>query len=151
MTPLDILDGVQAVLKTKWPERSARYYTEYAPQNFKRPAFLTEVGSVVQEELGDPLVGFTMEARITAFLPVDAYHHSHIPDLCERMGEVMALFGGGYFPVGARRPHVVGVKGHYGYDYAQVVLSVQFTEEWDGEGPYPLCESVNIRVKQKEE
>jgi len=151
MTPLDILDGVQARLKTKWPEPETTYYTDYAPQNFKRPSFLTEVGPVVQDELGYPLVEFTMEARITAFLPVDAYHHSHIPDLCKRMGEVMALFGGGYFPVGDRRPHVVGVKGDYGYDYAQVILSIQFTEQWEDGETYPLCESVNIRVEQKEE
>lgn len=151
MTPLDILDGVQAHLKTRWPEPDMAYYTDYASQNFKRPSFLTEVGNVIQEELGYPLVEFTLEVRITAFLPVDAYHHSHIPDLCGRMGEVMGLFGGGYFSVGDRRPHVVKVKGEYGYDYALVTLSVQFTEEWDGEGPYPLCESVNIRVKQKED
>lgn len=151
MTPLDILNGVQARLKKQWPEPEMTYYTDYAPQNFKRPSFLVEVGSVVQDEMGYSLVGFTMEARITAFLPVDAYHHSHIPDLCKRMGEIMALFGGGYFPVGSRRPHVVGVKGDYGYDYAQAILFIQFTERWDEGETYPLCESVNIRVEQKEE
>ncbi len=151
MTPLDLLDGVQAHLKTKWPEPETTYYTDYAPQNFKRPSILTELENVVQDEMGYPLVGFTMEAKITAFLPVDAYHRSHIPDLSKRMGEIMSMFGRGYFPVGSRRPHVVGVKGNYGYDYAQVILSIQFTEQWAEGETYPLCESVNIRVEQKEE
>lgn len=151
MTPLDILEGIQARLKERWPEGESAYYTDYVPQGFRRPSFLVEVGPVEPEETGGGMVQVKLEARITAFLPVDPYHHSHMPDLCRRMTEIMALFGRGYFPVGGRSPHVVKVRGNYGYDYAEVTLSIQYSEAWEEEEKYPLCQSIHISIKQKEE
>lgn len=151
MTSYDILEGAQVLLKTKWPEPETAYYTDYAPQDFKRPSFLVEAGPVEQLEMGGYSTSFAVEIHIVAFLPVDAYHHSHIPDLCRRRDEMMALFGRGHFRVGNRNPHVDTLRGDYGYDYAEVTVSVSFTERWDEGTEYPLLESVNIKIKQKEE
>lgn len=151
MTTLDVLKGVKALLKTKWPEPETAYYTDYAPQGFKRPSFLVEEGPVEQVEIGGHTAAFTVEIHIVAFLPVNAYHHSHIPDLCRRRDEVMALFGRGYFPVGDRNPHIDTLKGNCGYDYAEVTASVSYTERWEDGEEYPLLESINIKIKQKEE
>lgn len=153
MTTLDILRGIEARLKTKWPEPETAYYQDLAPKGFSRPSFLVECGPVTQTELGGYTTSFELKARIVGFLPVDAYHHSHIPDLCQVRDEVMALFGCGYFPVGSRNPHVDSIDGDYGYDYAEVNLSISFTERWDGadESKYPLLQSVCIKIKDKEE
>lgn len=150
MTTLDILEGIKDLLKTKWPEPKTAYYTDYAPQGFTRPSFLVEAGPVEQQEVGGYNTTFTVEAHIVAFLPVNAYHHSHIPDLCQRRDEVMALFGHGYFPVGDRNPHVDTIRGDYGYDYAEVFVFISFTERWEDKDKYPLLESVNIKIKQEE-
>lgn len=150
MTQRDILEGITALLQTRWPEGETAYYTDYAPQGFRRPSFLVEMGAVTQDEAGGFSTDFTAEGIITAFLPVDAYHHSHLPDLCDREAEVMSLFGRGYFPVGDRCPHVTRVTGSHGWDYAQVKLSIAFCERWGAEDPYPLMESVNVKIKNKE-
>ncbi len=147
MTALDILDALRDLLRERWPERT--YYTDYAPKDFRRPSFLVEAGPVEQTELGGAETGFAMEARITAFLPVDAYHHSDREELCRVMGEVMGLFGRGYFKAGERRPHVDKLRGEYGWDYAAVNLSISVFEPW-GEGEeYPLCGKVHLRVKNQ--
>lgn len=154
MTPLDILEGIKTRLQTKWPELDMAYYEDYAPQGFQRPSFLVECGPVTQTEAGGSTTEFTAEATITAFLPVDPYHHSDRKALCQRMAEVMALFGGGWFPVGERAPHVDSIRGDYGWDYAEVILSISFSERgyWaEDEEVYPLLESVNINIKVKEE
>lgn len=148
MTPLDILDGIKALLQTKWPEPETTYYEDFSPQGFKRPSFLVEVGPVAPDEVGGGLVDVKMDAHIVGFLPVDAYHHSHIPSLCSLMTDVLALFGHGFFPVGDRRPHVM-VTGNYGYDYAEVNLSISYTEQWEDGETYPLCESINIRIEEE--
>lgn len=50
MTQLDIMDGMIQRLRDRWPEVIC--YTDYVPQGFQRPAFLVEMGKVVQEEAG---------------------------------------------------------------------------------------------------
>lgn len=148
MTQWDILHGIMDRLRERWPEE--RYYSDYAPQNFERPAFLVEVGKVAQEEAGGYDTRFTMEGKITIFLPVDPYHHSHVPSLCDREAEVMSLFGRGYFPAGRRNPHVDRITADHGYDYAEVILSISFNERWEPEEEeYPLLQSVSVRIRDK--
>lgn len=145
MTQLDIMDGMIRRLRDRWPEMIC--YTDYVPQGFERPAFLVEVGKVVQEEAGGFDTRFTMEGKITIYLETDLYHHSHVPALCQREAEVMALFSHGYFPVGDRNPHVDRIQGEHDYDKAQVALSISFSERWSGEEQYPLLQNVSVRIK----
>ena len=145
MTQLDIMNGMIRQLKKKWP--GVICYTDQVPQGFERPSFLVEVGKIVQEEAGGFDTRFTMEGKITIYLEVDLYHHSHVPSLCKREAEVMALFSHGYFPVGDRSPHVDRIQGDHGYDSAQVTLTISFSERWDGEEEYPLLQSVDIRIE----
>lgn len=151
MTQRDILEAMKERLQSRWPEEECSYYTEYAPMGFRRPSFLVEMGKMTQEEGGGETTLFTAEGIITAFLPVDGYGHSHIPELCDREAEVMALFGGGRFPVGKRCPHVERIEGEHGWDYAQVRLSLSFTERWrPDKEEYPLMESVWMKIREKE-
>ncbi len=149
MTQRDVLMGIVERLRERWPEE--KIYTDYAPQDFRRPSFLVEVGKLTQEETGGFDTLFTMEGKITIFLPVDAYHHSDTVTLCEREAEVMALFAHGAFPVGGRHPHVDRLQADHGYDYGEVVLSISFNERWEKAETYPLLRSVTIKIKDKEE
>lgn len=148
MTVLNILEGVAELLKERWPEPDTAYYTDLAPKGFQRPSFLVEAGPVTQTQLGGSTLGFELEVKITAFLPVDAYHNTQVGELCQRMGEVMALFSRGWFPVGDRAPHVDSVRGDYGYDYGEVTLSVSFNERWEMGESFPLCEDIHIKIKE---
>lgn len=102
---------------------------------------------MVQEEAGGYDTRFTVEGKITIYLETDLYHHSHVPALCQREAEVMALFSHGYFPVGDRSPHVDRIQGERSYESAQVTLSVSFSERWDKEEEYPLLQSVNVKIQ----
>lgn len=142
MTLTNILEGVEAALAEQWP--GAPVYRNRTPKNFARPSFLLEGGPVTQEELGGSMEQFSARVRVTAFLPVDAYKNSDADALAARMSEMMALFAGGCVRIGDRCPHVTGLMGDYGFDYAEVSAALVWTDGWEAGEEYPLMRDIHL-------
>lgn len=147
MTLQNIVEGVAAVLEAQWPE--APVYRNRRPKGFKAPSFLVEGGPVTQDEMGGQAEQFTAKVRVTAFLPVDAYHNSDADGLSRRMSEMMALFSGGYVQIGGRAPHVTALAGDYGFDYAEVTASLRWHETWNAGEEYPLMRELTIHTTEE--
>lgn len=144
MTLQNIVEGVSAALETAWPE--APVYRNRRPKGFAAPSFLVEGGPVTQDEMGGQMEQFTAKVRVTAFLPVDAYHNADTDALSARMSEIMALFAGGWVQIGARAPHVTALTGDYGFDYAEVTASLRWHEAWSEGEEYPLMRELTIHT-----
>ena len=131
MTLTNILEGVEAALAEQWP--GAPVYRNRTPKNFARPSFLLEGGPVTQEELGGSMEQFSA-----------AYKNSDAAALAARMSEMMALFAGGYVRIGDRCPHVTGLMGDYGFDYAEVSAALVWTDGWEAGEEYPLMRDIHL-------
>lgn len=145
----DVLAAVKALFETKYPGETV--YTNYVPQNFKRPSFLVENLPMTVSPSTVGAVTMTLQVRITAFVEVDARHESQLESLNMRQYAALGLFALWYLKVGDRALHVTALKGEaVERDYATVLVTLQWDEdlsEFAEIKELPTIENVLIRLE----
>lgn len=150
MTGAEVLDGLKTVIEEAFP--GVRVYTAREETDFQRPAFLLQAGKLERTALTAAHWQMAMEATVTAFEAVDAYHNSRPEALLERLDGLFARFGPPAVPLGGRWAEVLARKGDYGLDYAELTLKLRWTEaaEAGQGGEVPVMEEFQFHLEKKE-
>lgn len=160
VTPNDILDALEALVREKFPEEEV--YRERVPSGFQRPSTLI----ILEPFEGDANFGTSVvELRpvftLTTFVEVDEYHHSHLRALHQRQLVLAGMFMPGYIRVKdpddphgkGRAPHVTELKLAGGYDYDTVTVTFSLTlsrADFMEAETAPMMEHFNFNTTAKE-
>ena len=144
----DILDAVNAVLVTVFPDRPV--YVNFCPDEFQRPSFLIEFISSNQTAASYYVNELTMYFTITCYEALDDYSISSQTDLIRIQGEVLEAFSGGALQVGNRYLEMQTSSG--GCDATCSFVDLQFLyfdgKPWSEEHE-ELMEDMNLTVEEK--
>lgn len=125
LTPNDIANRLELLVGSKFP--GEKIYRELVPVEFERPSNL-----IVQEscegfvDFGCAVVELQVKFKLTTFVQVDEYHHSHLQELHLRQMQLVGLFLPGYIEVGGRAPKVTELTMAGGYDYDTVTITFSY-------------------------
>ena len=160
VTPNDILDALEALVREKFPEEEV--YRERVPSGFQRPSTII----ILEPFEGDANFGTgVVELRpvftLTTFVEVDEYHHSHLRALHQRQLVLAGMFMPGYIRVKdpddpngkGRAPHVTELKLAGGYDYDTVTVTFSLTlsrADFMEAETAPMMEHFNFNTTAKE-
>jgi hypothetical protein len=143
----DILKSVIALLKTKYPATTTKYYTDETVEGFVQPCFFikliksrnTETKNTNSNSLSIILTYFADEStnKQLAYLACEDY--------------VDSLFGKG-FTVGGRYLHIQTIASERigeNQDILQIILSVAYLDStgYDGNAGYELMQHLNQNTK----
>ena len=133
ITPNDILERLKELVQEKFPGEDV--HLNLCPKNFTRPCTLIEqTGCTVNVGFGCQTVELRPTVRLTTFVAVDNYHHSHMADLHLRQMILLGLFLPGYIKVkdravkvgqGDRDDELIQLDG--GWDYDTVTVPLVYT------------------------
>ncbi|MGO5023905.1 phage tail terminator family protein [Lawsonibacter sp. LCP25S3_G6] len=125
----EILDAVDELMKERFPNSDA--YRNLTPKDFKRPAFMVEMGKQTMETFTRDLVERTAEVTVTLFEEVDVRHNSQVEALGDRLTLALELFSCPAIQVGDRYLDLSAVHGDYFNDYAQVIFTLSWQDDRD--------------------
>lgn len=125
----EILDAVEELMKERFPNSDA--YRNLTPKDFKRPAFMVEMGKQTMETFTRDLVERTAEVTVTLFEEVDVRHNSQVEALGDRLTLALELFSCPAIQVGDRYLDLSAVHGDYFNDYAQVIFTLSWQDDRD--------------------
>lgn len=128
ITPEKIITAMKTLLRAAHQSHEDEPYTDKVPQKFKRPSLFIEMVSAERT----PITRWTMrnveKYSVWCFAPIDDYGYSESSELRALQESVRAVFDKGYFAVDDRAVKVTGSSGVPQADYAQVILTVDYTE-----------------------
>ena len=157
ITPNDILDELKELVREKFPGEEV--YLNLAPTDFKRPSTLIELeGCKGSVGYGCSVIELRPVVRLTTFVPVDEYHHSHLKALHLRQMALLGLFLPGYIRVGDRAVKVAMEEAEDrivldgGWDFDTVTVPLVYTldrSDFEEIRQLPLMEELHTRLEVK--
>lgn len=133
LTPNDILDQLKKLVQEKFPGEDV--HLNLCPQGFSRPCTLIELdGCPGSVGYGCQTVELRPTVRLTTFVEVDEYHHSHLAELHLRQMVLLGLFLPGYIKVkdravkvapGDQSDELIRLEG--GLDFDTVTVPLTYT------------------------
>lgn len=155
MTVQALMDGVKAAVQDRWPGEEV--YTNYLPEDFKRPAFVLEVQKDEWTDASLVLVRRTVTLLLTGYVETDAQGISDREVLNQRMEAVCGLFARGFLTVEDRALSVRTLRGAGATDFFETTLIVTWMDGRPaGTGPddppdeEPLMERYELNILTKE-
>ena len=148
----EILDAVEELMKERFPNSDA--YRNLTPKDFKRPAFMVEMGKQTMETFTRDLVERTAEVTVTLFEEVDVWHDSQVEALGDRLTLALELFSCPAIQVGDRCLDLSAVHGDYFNNYAQVTFTLSWQDDREteqAEAALAKYYDLTIEVNKKEE
>lgn len=148
ITPNDMMDRLKELVEGAFPGEPV--YLDLTPSGFERPCTLIVLEDF-EGEVNFSTGGIEMRPvfTMTAFVPVDEFHHSHLAELHRRQTKLAGLLLPGYIRVGDRAPKVAKpIKLGGGYDYDAVTVTFSYTlsrKDFMEQEQAPLMEHVQIR------
>ena len=121
------LDALEGMLKERFPDSEGHQDLVY--KDFKRPAFLVEVGKQTMEDATRWAVDRTAQCRVTLFEAIDVRHNSQVEALSDKLSLAMELLSCAAIQVGDRFLDVSGLSGEYFNDYAEVAFTLSWQDD----------------------
>lgn len=147
LTPKELMDAAELLIAGRFPGETV--YRNLTPSGFVRPSWLLELGNVEMTDASFWCVEVKAVLKVTSFVKVDEYHHSHIDSLQERMMAVLELFAVEGLRCGDRVIHLAGSTGTCEYDYAQAIVTLRYQDDRPGtKDVTPQAEHVDVKVKE---
>ena len=143
-----ILEAGRELLEGRFPGETV--YVNLAPSGFTRPSFLAALGEIHMEDAGADTLALSLPLELKAFVEVDSYHHSHIPELITRTAAVMELFAVSGLRVGDRVLGVAETRAEYNYDYADITVLLSYHDDRPGGEDWPLMGEITTKTELKE-
>lgn len=158
LTPNDILERLKELVQEKFPGEDV--HLNLCPQGFTRPCTLIELdGCTGNVGHGCQTVELRPTVKLTTFVEVDEYHHSHLAALHLRQMTLLGLFLPGYVRVkdravkvgaGGREDELIRLDG--GWDYDTVTVPLVYTlDRNDFEDIPQLPEAGELQIRQEVE
>lgn len=130
-------------------------YRDLVPVNFARPSTLIVLDRADFDlDFSCGTVELLPVFMLTAFVPVDERHHSHLASLHSRAMALLNLFLPGYIEVGDRAVKVVSpAKLDAGYDYDTILVTLSCTVDREDlesiNSQLPTMEQLHLRSETK--
>ena len=149
LTSNELLDSVKEALKQLNPDFER--YTNLVPEGFERPSYLVEAGAGDTADFTCGTLEVTQEVKVTVFVPVNEYDHSHVEALHTRTDELQRLFLSACLAAGQNGDecelYPQATHKEVGYDYGEVTVSFR----WEDTRPipgrdFPMMGEVDARV-----
>lgn len=145
ITPDKILAALGAVLGAACP--ACKIYTDEVPQNFARPSLYVALTTSAREPITRGTMRSTERYAVYCFTPTDDYGYSAVADLLALQDRVLAALDAGFLCVDARAASITAAAAQPQADYAEVTVSVTYTEARQGdEKDYDLMQVVNTKI-----
>lgn len=144
LTVKETMDAVEEILRERFPEEPV--YRNLTPTGFVRPSFLLVYGPRGMTDASCGTLEVTAAVTVTAFVPVDEYHNSHIDALQERAAAVQELFAVEGLRVVDRVLSVTGSTAVCNFDFAEIEIKLRYQDDRPGAGEWPLMGEVDVRV-----
>lgn len=127
ITPNDIADVIQTLVEKAFPGEPV--YRDLTPVDFKRPSTLIVYSEgICRPNFACNVIEMMPVFSLIGFVPVNAYHQSHLADLNLRQHRLLSLFLPGYLRVGDRAPKVGNeIKLDGGYDFTSLDVPIIYT------------------------
>lgn len=156
ITSNDILEQLKKLVQEKFPGEDV--HLNLCPHGFTRPCTLIELDSCTGNAgFGCQTVELRPTVRLTTFVEVDEYHHSHLAELHLRQMLLLGLFLPGYVRVkdravkvgpGDRSDELIRLDG--GWDYDTVTVPLVYTlDRSDFEEIPQLPEAGKLQIRQE--
>lgn len=140
-----VLGALGAALGAACPE--CKIYTDEVPQNFSRPSLYAALMTSAREPITRGTMRSTERYSVYCFTPTDDYGYSAVADLLALQGRVMAALDAGFLCVDARAALITAAAAQPQADYAEVTVSVTYTDARRGEEEeYDLMQIVNTKI-----
>ena len=156
VTPNDILERLKELVQDKFPGEDV--HLNLCPERFTRPCTLIEqTGCTGNVGFGCQTVELRPTVRLTTFVEVDEYHHSHLADLHLRQMILLGLFLPGFIKVkdravkvglGDQADELIQLDG--GWDYDTVTVPLVYTlDRGDFEDIPQLPDMGELHIRQE--
>lgn len=147
-----ILDALEQLMKERFPDSEGHRNLVY--KEFKRSAFLVEVGKQTMDTATRGTVDRTAQAKVSLFEPVDVRHNSQVEVLADKLTLVLELFSCPAIQVDDRYLDISNVSGDYFNDYAEVTFTLSWQDDRETEpveNTLAQYYDLTIEVNEKEE
>lgn len=145
ITPGKVLAALGAVLGAACPE--CKIYPDEVPQNFVRPSLYAALMTSAREPITCGTMRVTERYVVYCFTPTDDYGYSAVVDLLALQDRVVTALDAGFLRVDSRAVSITSVAEQPQADYAEVSVSVTYTDARRGEEEeYDLMQIVNTKI-----
>ena len=150
LTPQTVMDRLEALIREAFPGEDV--HQNLVPSGFSRPCTLIEMvecNGLATFSTGG--IEMRVKLRLTTFVPVDEFRHSHMAALHGRQMRLLALLLPGYIRVEDRAVKVVDpvkLGGGFDFDTVDVLLAFHLSrKDFETIAQVPIMEHLQLETE----